>query len=190
MLTAMNMNLGRLRAELHGSSSDALLAESIAINDELSRQIRTMSYLLHPPLLDEIGLASAIRWYVDGFTQRSGIKVDLDISTNFGRLSNDLEITIFRVVQECLTNIHRHSGSPTATIRLSRIPDGVRVDIIDFGSGISPEKLQDGNLARGVGFMGIEERLRQFGGTIEISSSVSGTCVTALLPVKSSATAS
>jgi len=112
----------------------------MAINDDMTRQLRTMSYLLHPPLLDEMGLPSALQWYADGFAQRSGISVDLKTSPEFGRLPDDMEIAIFRTVQESLTNIHRHSGSQTARIRLSRTPEAVDVEIADTGKGIPPQR--------------------------------------------------
>ena len=112
----------------------------LSLVDQVSREIRTISHLLHPPLLDVAGLASALRWYVDGFSERSHIKVDLEIPDDFGRLPDELEIAIFRIVQECLTNIHRHSGSPTATIRLIQEGDRLRVQVQDHGKGIPLEK--------------------------------------------------
>src|SRR4030095_8495475 len=102
----------------------------------MGKEVRTISYLLHPPLLDESGLASALHWYIDGFAQRSKIKVDFDCPENFGRLSRESEIAIFRMVQECLTNIHRHSGSSTAKIRLRLLDGQVRVEVWDEGRGI------------------------------------------------------
>ncbi len=112
-------------------------AESQQLSEDLSREIRTLSYLLHPPLLDEAGLASAVRWCVDGFSERSKIKVELEIPEELGRLPRELELVIFRVVQESLTNIHRHSGSSTARIRLSQNEDAVEFEISDRGKGIS-----------------------------------------------------
>lgn len=184
MLAAMKMNLDRLNRGAKGSESGPLIAEAIAINDDLSRQLRTMSYLLHPPLLDEIGLSSALSWYTDGFAHRSGVKVDLQMSADFGRLPNDMEIAIFRVVQECLTNIHRHSGSSTADIRLTRLPESVSVQITDSGTGIPPSRLHSGQVVPGIGLMGIQERMRQFGGDLEVKSSDKGTSVTAVLPLR------
>jgi signal transduction histidine kinase len=184
MLAAMKMNLCRLSDQASGSDSAPLLAETIAINEELTGQLRTMSYLLHPPLLDELGLASALDWYAEGFTQRSKIAVDLEVSPKFSRLPSDLELTVFRVVQECLTNIHRHSGSSSAKIRLAQNPQEVRVEISDVGHGIPPEKMREGKIVQGIGIMGINERMRQLGGSLEVSSSDKGTTVTATLPLR------
>jgi signal transduction histidine kinase len=184
MLTAMKMILSRLNAEGKGTQSDSLVGQAIAINDDMSKQLRTMSYLLHPPLLDEIGLSSALHWYTEGFSQRSDINVDLEISPDFGRLPTDMEIALFRVVQECLTNVHRHSASPTAKIRLVRLADSVRLEITDSGHGISPDRLHAGAVVPGIGIMGIEERVRQFGGDFSVNSSPKGTTVVATLPVK------
>ncbi len=183
MLAAMKMNLDRLIVEARGLKSEPLISEAIAINEDLTRQLRTMSYLLHPPLLDELGLASALGWYVEGFSQRSSIHVDLEISPEFDRLPEDLEITIFRVIQECLTNIHRHSGSATAKIRLARGEEGVRVEVIDEGAGIPVHRLREGKLVQGIGIMGIQERMRQLGGDLDVTSSGKGTTVVATLPL-------
>ena len=110
--------------------------------DEVSREIRTISHLLHPPLLDEAGLASALRWYTEGFAKRSRIDVNLEIPPDMGRMPNDAEIAMFRVVQECLTNIHRHSESSTATIRIQRQANRVLLQVQDHGKGITQEKLE------------------------------------------------
>ena len=183
MLAAMKMNLNRLSHDARGRDTESLVAETIAINEELSAQLRTMSYLLHPPLLDELGLASAIAWYVEGFTQRSKIVVDLEVSPKFRRLPDDLELAVFRVVQECLTNIHRHSGSPSAKIRLTENPQEVRVEVIDAGHGVTPERMREGKIVHGIGIMGIHERMRQLGGNVEVNSSGKGTTVIATLPL-------
>jgi signal transduction histidine kinase len=184
MLVAMKLALDQVSAEAKGEKIESLVAQTVAINEDMSRQLRTMSYLLHPPLLDEVGLPSALRWYADGFADRSGIKVELVMSPDFGRLSGDMEIALFRVVQECLTNIHRHSGSTTATIHLTRASDSVHVEITDTGSGIAPERLHSNRVVPGVGLMGIEERMRQFGGRVHITSAENGTAVVASIPLK------
>jgi len=183
MLVAMKLALEQMSEESKDQPIELLVAQTIAINEEMSRQLRTMSYLLHPPLLDEVGLPSALRWYVEGFAQRSGITVDLQMSPDFGRLPEGMEIAMFRVVQECLTNIHRHSGSATASIRLDRAPKRVRVEISDTGNGISPERRHANKVVPGVGLMGIEERMRQFGGKVEIKSTRKGTLVVATIPL-------
>lgn len=160
-----------------------LLTEGQQLSDTLAKEIRTLSYLLHPPLLDEAGLRSAIEWYVEGFSKRSGITVDVALPDDWARLSKELELVVFRVVQESLTNIHRHSGSPSATIRLSRSDAEVTVEIADAGKGIPEEKKKEATRAQvGVGLRGMEERVRQFGGTLRIDSTQSGTTVTVKLP--------
>src|SRR5947207_11407047 len=138
--------------------------------------IRTISYLLHPPLLDEAGLSAALQWYVEGLTARSEIRVDLEVPDTFDRLPRDLETAIFRVVQECLTNVHRHSGSPVAKIRLRRSASDVQLEVRDEGKGIPPEKLSEmaATGAPGVGIRGMRERIHQLGGRLEISSDGSG----------------
>ena len=186
-LAALGMNIAIVQAQSH--KLDSLGARAVSENahlvEQVSREIRTISHLLHPPLLDIAGLASALRWYADGFSERSNIKVDLEIPSDFGRLPDELEITIFRIVQECLTNIHRHSGSSTATIRLHQEGDRLTVQVQDSGKGIPLEKqhelIESGR--GGVGLAGMRERLRRLGGTLEIESNESGTTVSAILKV-------
>jgi signal transduction histidine kinase len=187
MLAAMKMSLAEMTSEAKGRKISALVDRTIAINDEMSSQLRTMSYLLHPPLLDEMGLPSALRWYLEGFSQRSGIEVDLEVSEQFGRLPDDMEIAVFRVIQEGLTNIHRHSGSSTAKVQLSRFPKEIKVEVIDSGKGIPANQFNSGKLVPGVGMMGMQERMRHFGGSAEITSSEKGTIVVATIPVEESA---
>jgi signal transduction histidine kinase len=180
----MKMVLDQMSTEVKGDKVSSLVAQTIEINNDMSRQLRTMSYLLHPPLLDEVGLPSALRWYTEGFTERSGITVDLQMHPEFGRLAAVEEIALFRIVQEALTNIHRHSGSPTASIRLTRTADRVEVEISDEGKGIAPHRLHGDKVVPGVGIMGIQERMRQFGGSAEIKSSEKGTVLAARIPLK------
>jgi signal transduction histidine kinase len=183
MLVAMKLTLEQMSEESKGQPFELLVAQTIAINEDMSRELRTMSYLLHPPLLDEVGLPSALRWYTEGFSQRSGIAVDLKITSEFGRLPDGMEIALFRVVQECLTNIHRHSGSATANIKLTRNRQNVQIEIRDAGNGVSPERRHRNKLVPGVGLMGIQERMRQFGGRVEITSQSDGTQVIATIPL-------
>lgn len=186
MLTALTMNLSSVRADIERLAKTATaLSDSEALVQEMSTEVRTISYLLHPPLLDEKGLSSAIRWYVDGFTQRSKIKVDLDLPDDFGRLPRELETALFRVVQECLTNVHRHSGSSAARIRVRHSGGQVLVEVADEGKGIPPEKkyVMASAGTHGVGVRGMRERLRQLGGSLEINSNGAGTVVIARLPV-------
>jgi len=182
--------LGLKLAELQNAvaSVDPRIADMASTaqkySDDLSQEIRTLSYLLHPPLLDEAGLPSALRWYVEGFSERSKIGVDLDLSGELGRLPKELELVIFRVVQESLTNVHRHSESSSATVSLVRSQHAVEFTISDAGRGITAQRLQELHAARaGVGVRGMEERLRQFGGTLNVSSDSSGTRVTGMLPL-------
>jgi signal transduction histidine kinase len=186
MLAALNMNLSAVRGDVErlAKTADAL-ADSENLVQQMSTEVRTISHLLHPPLLDEAGLSSALRWYVDGFALRSKIKVDLDLPDDFGRLPRESETAIFRVVQECLTNIHRHSGSSSARIRLRQRDDQVIVEIEDKGKGIPPEKKEEmaSSGTPGVGIRGMRERLRQLGGTLEINSNGTGTVVVVGLPI-------
>jgi len=190
---ALSMNLSVVNNEVQQLSpkGSAAVTDSSGLLEELSREIRTISHLLHPPLLDEVGLSSALQWFVDGFAQRSGIKTKLELPAHFGRLSAEMETCIFRMVQECLTNVHRHSGSPTATVRIARLDAHVSVEVRDAGRGIGSEKrtaLTSTGKA-GVGIHGMQERLRQFGGTLELTSNGYGTVVMAQLPVSRAAAA-
>jgi PAS domain S-box-containing protein len=193
MLAALGMNLAPLQTEASQMSVRAanLAKESLDLVAELSKEVRTISHLLHPPLLDELGLSSALRVYVEGFAERSKVKVDMEIAADFGRLSQELETTIFRVVQESLTNIHRHSGSPVARIRISYAEGGILVEVQDGGRGMSPQKRSEMELTgkTGVGIRGMRERLRQLGGTLEIVPvrNGAGTIVTARLPITKTA---
>jgi signal transduction histidine kinase len=180
------MNLSAVRADVERLAATAAnLVDSESLVQEMSKEVRTISHLLHPPLLDEAGLASAVRWYVEGFSQRSKIKVDLDLPDDFGRLPRESETAIFRVVQECLTNIHRHSGSSSARIRLRHHDGQVLVEVEDQGKGIPTEKQDEMASvgAPGVGVRGMRERLRQLGGALQINSNGTGTVIVARIPV-------
>lgn len=185
LLVALTLNLVRLKSEHAWPNPEAvaLIDDTNSMVEEMSRQLRTMSYLLHPPMLDEAGLLSAIKWYLEGFSSRSSIQVRLDC-TELGRLPAELEITLFRLIQESLTNIHRHSGSKTAVIRLNRNDTSVSLEVIDQGMGFTTAKSAPGALPRsGVGIAGMKERVRRFGGTIDISSNPGGTTVKTRLPI-------
>ena len=186
-LTALGMNLSAMHRAARNLDPKIgeLATESKQLSDDLSKEIRTLSYLLHPPLLDESGLVSALRWYVDGFSERSKIAVKLDVPEDMKRLPRELELVVFRVVQESLTNVHRHSGSSSVRIYLARTKNEVAFEISDLGKGISQEKQGAMTAARsGVGVRGMNERVRQFGGTFKIASSREGTRVTVTLPVR------
>lgn len=188
-LVALKLNLNTIcnRATVLSPEVAAAVSQSTALIDGLSKELRTMSYLLHPPLLDEVGLTVALRCYVEGLAERSSLKATLEISSDIGGLARDLEIVIFRIVQESLTNIHRHSGSLTARIRIARTPNEVQVVVEDEGKGLPPEKQANFELGvmTGVGLMGMRERVRQLGGKLEISSHAKGTAVIARLPLGS-----
>jgi two-component system, NarL family, sensor kinase len=188
VMSLLSMNLSSAGADIQRlAKTAAALADSEALVKEMTTDIRTISYLLHPPLLDEAGLTSALQWYVQGLTARSKISVDLEVSDDFDRLPRDLETAIFRVAQECLTNVHRHSGSPVAKIRLSRSASDVQLEVRDEGKGIPPEKLSEmaSSGAPGVGIRGMRERIHQLDGSLEISSDGNGkgTIVVVKLPV-------
>jgi PAS domain S-box-containing protein len=185
-LTVLGIGLAEL-VQKAGRSAPELASEAEQIQEtvqQLHREIRTTSYLLHPPLLDESGLCSAISWSVQGLLERSGLEVRLDLSEEFGRLPTDMELVIFRLVQECLTNIHRHSESKTASIRLARESNQITLDIRDQGNGMLPARLAEIQSGRsGMGIRGMRERLRQFEGTMNIESGTSGTRVFATIPL-------
>lgn len=187
ILVALKLNLSQLAPnpeQLDPRTSP--LGESLVLIDQLTKELRTISHLLHPPLLDELGLSSAVRWYVEGFAERSQIPVDLELSSDFGRLPRDLETTIFRIVQECLTNIHRHSGSSTAAIRITRDSEQIELEVRDHGKGIPGLRDSTGPIMPGVGIRGMRERVRQLNGTMEIHSDANGTVVLVKLPIPNS----
>jgi PAS domain S-box-containing protein len=187
-LAALKMHLARLTRTGTGlSSADRVaLAESIELAERSITGIRTLSYLLHPPFLDEAGLLSALRWYAAGFSARSGIKVDLDLPSSFERLAQEVETALFRVIQEALINVHRHAGSDTASIRLRVDGRRLTLEIEDHGHGMPAmviAQLTSGGSALGVGVTGMRERLQQLGGTLDIESSERGTTVRAQIPL-------
>jgi PAS domain S-box-containing protein len=183
LLAAITMNLTRFRKEASNLTPAlaALVDDSSVMVEQVSKEIRTISHLLHPPLLDMAGLSAAIRWYVDGFSERSNIKVDLHIPADCGRLSSEVEIALFRVVQECLTNVYRHSGTNACTVTMAREAQHLRIEIRDNGRGIRPADNSQ-QRSTGLGLRGMQERLRRLGGTLEITSTEQGTTVTATLP--------
>jgi two-component system NarL family sensor kinase len=185
-LAALKMLLARLNrtaVRLSDDERDAL-TESISLAEQSMTEIRTVSYLLHPPLLDEAGLLPALRWYAGGFAKRSGIKVDLDLPERFERLPLDSGTVLFRIVQEALTNIHRHAGSKTARIRLAREAETLVLEIEDRGRGIPSASLKHiAGGGGGVGIASMSERIEQLGGRLEVMSSEHGTTVRVWLPL-------
>jgi PAS domain S-box-containing protein len=185
-LTVLGLSLAQLveQAQVIAPELAKEGKEIEGVVQQLQREIRTTSYLLHPPLLDECGLASALSMYVEGLAGRSHVAVTLDVAADVGRLPRDMELAIFRLVQECLTNIHRHSGSKTALIRIGRDGESVRTEVRDHGKGISPERMSEiRSHGSGVGIRGIRERIRQFHGEMKIESNGSGTSVIVSIPM-------
>ena len=186
LLAAMTMNMAVVEAEVTSLSPAANKAffENRAFVEQILKGIRTMSHLLHPPLLDESGLPSALICYVEEFSERSGIKVNLEVSPGFQRFAPELETAVFRIVQESLGNIHRHSQSPTADIRVTADHNCLSLEIRDAGRGIPADKQQQIKLGirTGVGLRGMRERVTQMGGRLEIESHGKGTTILASFP--------
>jgi two-component system NarL family sensor kinase len=188
-VAALSMSLDRVARLLDSRKPERqeALDEARDIVRMIGEEIRTLSYLLHPPLLDESGLGSAIRWYAEGFQKRSGIQLNVNIASDLGRLSTEVEMALFRVVQESLTNVHRYSGSPDAVISILSEQDSVRLEVIDHGKGIEAGTARvrvEGIAALGVGIPGMRERLRQLGGQLDVDFGREGTRVTAVVPFK------
>jgi signal transduction histidine kinase len=188
MVAALAMNNGLALSQAGALNSAALeaLRQNDTLLQQLSKEIRTISHLLHPPLLDEIGLLPAIKILAEGFAQRSEIKVDVEFAPEIGRFTPYIEISIFRIVQECLTNVHRHSGSSTAAVSIDISDDKVlSIQVRDEGKGMSAENGGPKASARsGVGLSGMRERVKELGGDLEIHSGGNGTTVTARFPVR------
>jgi PAS domain S-box-containing protein len=185
LIAALGMSLAAIHQHAKENPSLAeALGDTQNLVQQLNKEIRTTSYLLHPPLLDETGLSQAIQWYMQGLMERGGLEIELDIARDFGRLPAELEMAVFRIVQESLTNIHRHAGSKTATIRLSRGMEYVLLEIQDYGKGISVEKLAAIRAQRtGVGITGMRERVRHFKGEMDIQSNSTGVTISVRLPL-------
>jgi len=191
MLVALNVNLTLLDAEIKGTNPkvERIVEESASIIDEITQQIRTMSYLLHPPLLDETGLRSALQWYIEGFSNRSRIDVKLEMPGDLGRLPQEMEIAVFRIVQECLTNVHRHSGSKRAEVKIGIEQPCIKVQVKDYGNQkTKPRRMEAGRFAPGVGMLGMQERVRLFAGSLQVLPGEGGTVVEASLPIPGLAT--
>jgi PAS domain S-box-containing protein len=187
LLAAIGMNVAQnLEEQTKLSPATAKrVHENLDLIAQASAEIRTVSYLLHPPMLEELGLRFALKSYVDGFAERSKITVDLQIASDLGRLPQDYELSLFRIVQECLTNVHRHAHSPSALVRLSRTPQEITLEIKDNGTGINNELRSNivSGASAGVGFRGMQERVRTLGGTLAVESSGNGTSVLVALPL-------
>jgi signal transduction histidine kinase len=178
-LHSLQQEIGEERPELGKFAKD-----SLQLLEELSQELRTVSHLLHPPLLDDTGLPSAMRAYIEGLRERSGIMVELEIDPNLGRLSEDVEAMAFRIVQESLTNVHRHARTRTARVQINCGPQKVTIQVQDKGQGIPGfTSIDDPNLKIGLGIQGMRERVRQLKGQFNIESGASGTTLTAALPI-------
>jgi PAS domain S-box-containing protein len=192
-LAVLKMKLVTLASCLEASEEPVSqeMEDCIRLTDDSIREVRTVSYLLYPPMLEEMGLTSAIPWYLDGFSARSGIKSAFTVETGFGRMPRDIELALFRVLQEGLTNVHRHSGSQTANVRLS-VKDGMAIlEIEDKGKGVASHTQQSGDdwtRSFGVGVRGMNERMRQLGGRLELTSDTNGTTLRAAVPVEENST--
>ena len=190
-LAVLKMKLDSLVSAVGKRTDDEAaddVAQCIRLTEDSIKELRTVSYLLYPPMLEEMGLKSAIPWYLDGFSARSGIKTTLEVASDFTRLPRGAELALFRVFQESLTNVHRHSGSPTAEVRLF-LKGGMGVlEVRDRGKGLPPglleESSQDWMGQLGVGLRGMNERMRQLGGTLELTSTKEGTTVRAMVPAQ------
>ncbi len=185
-LIALAMNLGMIRDAVptEDVSANELVNECVRLIEQSESELRTISYLLHPPYFDELGLTAALRDFADGFANRSGIEVTLEIDSQLGRLGYELELAIYRVVQEALSNVHRHSQSRTAKVALGRRSDLIQLVVADAGRGIPQEVLAaGGGKLAGVGLNGMRERVRLLGGRLEIQSNSAGTSIQAILPL-------
>lgn len=187
-LTAILMHLGFLEDAVAEMPENVrkLVAECLTATESSTQEVRTLSYLLHPPLLDELGLEAALDAFIVGFSRRSGIDVRLEIDGYLPRLSQEVGLALFRVVQEGLANVLRHSGSRAAIVKLATMGVRVVLEVCDQGCGINPNLLEQfsrkGSAAMGVGLMGMRERLSQLGGELEIDSFEKGTTLRAIVP--------
>jgi PAS domain S-box-containing protein len=190
-LSVLKMKLDSISASIGSSGRDALnqnITACASLSEDCIKEVRTIAYLLYPPMLEEMGLRSAISWYLDGFSKRSGIRTTFDIASDFVRLPRHVETAIFRVLQESLTNVHRHSGSQVARVRLFNRSGAIVLEVVDEGKGMPAQYLAESEKDQlhvlGVGLRGMEERMRQLGGGLELRSSLRGTTLVASVPVE------
>jgi PAS domain S-box-containing protein len=185
-LAALKLNLSRLARRELAPDLAGVVSDSLVLAEKMLSEVRTIAYLLHPPLLDELGLACALQAYVQGFSERSGIRVHADLQQDLGRLRPELETTIFRIIQEALTNVHRHSGSQQCWVSLLKTQNAVTLAVRDDGIGLRSQSLQllkNGAGLLGVGLSGMQERVRQLGGVLEIESEGKGCLIRAAFSV-------
>ena len=183
-MAKLNLSLAQEHLQSANDRGKAYLEECCSLIDQALSEVRTISYLLHPPLLEELGLAGVLPWYITGFSERSRIRVALDMPNEMGRLPREIELGLFRIVQECLTNVHRHSNSSTASISLSLADSQVRLKIADQGKGMAATSAESGDQrrSRGVGLSGIRERVANLGGHMQIRSGDWGTAIEVIFP--------
>jgi|SRR5579862_7258292 len=186
-LAGLKINLSQVEA--HKGNSDALIQETLQLTDYAIQEVRTISHLLHPPLLDELGFLSAARWYVDEYGRRSQLGVSLTIEEPIVRLPREVEIALFRVLQETLTNVYRHASADSVHVRIMCLDGKVHLTVADDGRGIPPEVLAKfyGGSAPGIGLAGMRERLAEFGGEMRVNSSSAGSVVEAIIPTEACA---
>jgi len=186
-LAALRVSVSFLQAScIVDPATLAIVSDIAQLADQAIEEIRTTSYLLHPPLLDEVGFACAAEWYIEGFAKRSGISIRADIANSPKRLPKRVEIALFRVLQESLTNVHRHSGTSEASIHFQHETEAAILEIRDFGKGITEERLRllsTASAETGVGLAGMRERLHELNGTLEIESDLCGTSMRATVPL-------
>ncbi len=186
-LSALRMAVANLEYKMQQNQSTVdILSDIAALADQALKEIRTTSYLLHPPLLDEIGFTAAAQWYVEGFAERSGIIANLDFAKSPQRLPIEIETALFRVLQEALTNVHRYSGSPKVSVCFQQQEGAVILEIADRGCGIPAKllkRLDEGGAEMGVGLAGMRERLDELNGALEINSDGCGTTLRAIVPL-------
>jgi PAS domain S-box-containing protein len=186
-LAALKLNLSRMAQRQLPPELAEIVPDSLGLAEKILSEVRTLAYLLHPPLLDELGLACALHAYVQGFGERSGILVQAEIQPDLGRLAPEFETTIFRIIQEALTNVHRHSGAKQCWVSLLKTPDAIALQVRDDGIGLRPQSLQllkTGAGLLGVGLSGMQERVRQLGGVLDIESAGTGCLIRATFSSK------
>lgn len=186
LFVALKFNLSEISRGVAPPRTQELLAESLVLLDQGVAEARTLSYLLHPPLLEELGFSSAAQWFVEGFSQRSNVRVNLNLPRDSERMHPDVELALFRILQEALTNIHRHSGSDVADIRLEKRSGYAILTVQDYGRGIPPDRLEEfrrTGVGMGVGLAGMQERLRELKGTLDVESDGPGTLLRVTVPL-------
>jgi PAS domain S-box-containing protein len=185
-LFAISMNLTRLMKECSTEGWRDVLEECMTLCERSREEIRTLSYLLHPPMLDEAGLVPALKWYVEGFANRTGIKVNFTVNERVTRMPVDIETDLFRIVQECLANVHRHSGSSRVAVQLDRDARNVFLKVRDWGTGMPTNPNGDSTwVTPGVGIPGMRERVHEHQGRFDITSDEHGTLISVVMPIQS-----